>query len=321
MNLLKKTVEYLKKPYMILLSLDKKNIIRLSDKKFLEYRYLETFNRKIDWNNPREFNEKLQWLKLYNRKDIYSKMVDKYEAKKYVANIIGNEYVIPTLGIYDNFDDINFDKLPNQFVIKCTHDSGGLVIVKDKSKLDIDIIKNKINNCMKKNYYHASREWPYKNVKPRILVEKYMEDDCYHELRDYKIYAFNGKCDYLMLCFDRFKNKTKYIYFDRNWNIEKEFSNDGIKYGDTLCVEKPKNLKKMFEFASLFSCNHPFIRVDFYEVNGKLYFGEFTFFPTGGFDNTRTKECELYLDNALNLDEYILGRRKSQNENYRICEK
>lgn len=280
--------------------LDKYGILRISDKKYIELLYEKTFNKKLDLNNPQTFNEKLQWLKLYNRKDVYTKMVDKYEAKEYVGNIIGEEYIIPTIGIYNKFEDIDFDKLPNQFVMKCTHDSGGLVIVKDKSKLDIKSAKKKINKSLKRNYYLAGREWPYKNVKPRIIIEQYMEDKS-GELRDYKIYAFNGKAEYLMLCFDRSKGQTKFIYFDRNWNIKKEFSNDGIKYGDNIKVEKPKSLDKMFKYAELLSKDIPFVRVDFYEVNGKLYFGELTFFPSSGFDNARTKECQNYLDNSLKI--------------------
>lgn len=287
----------------LLIRLNNNGVLKLSDINYLKLRYYLSFNKKLNLSNPQTFNEKLQWLKLNDRKDIYSTMVDKYEVKKYVSDIIGEEYVIPTLGVYNNFDEIDFDKLPNQFVIKCNHDSGGLVIVKDKSKLDLKAAKKKINKSLKTNYYYIGREWPYKNVKPRIIVEDYMEDKKVGELRDYKIYSFSGKCDYVMLCFDRFKDKTKFIYFDRNWNIKKEFSNDGIKYGDSIKVEKPKNLDKMFEFASMFSKNIPFLRVDFYEVDGKLYFGEFTFFPSDGFDNKRTKQCQEFFDKSLNIEE------------------
>lgn len=269
------------------------------DKIMIKLLYRFKMNKKLDLNNPKTFNEKLQWLKLNDRKDIYTKMVDKYLVKKYVADIIGEEYVIPTIGVYEKFDDIDFDKLPDQFVIKCTHDSGSVIIVKDKSKFDMEAAKKKINQSLKINYYYTGREWPYKNVKPKILVEEYMEDITTGELRDYKVYAFDGKCDYVMLCFDRFKNETKFIYFDRNWNIKKEFSKDGIRYGDSISINKPNNLDKMFSFASILSKNIPFIRVDFYEINGKLYFGEITFFPSSGFDNSRTKECEEYLDKAL----------------------
>lgn len=284
----------------IILSLQKNKLLySLNDEKYLKLMYRLKMKKKLDLTNPETFNEKLQWLKLHNRKDIYTELVDKYETKKIVSKIIGEEYVIPSIGIYNSFDEIDFSIIPNQFVIKCTHDSGGLVIVKDKDKIDMKQVKKIIDRSLKRNYYYSSREWPYKNVKPRILIEEYKEDQELGELRDYKIYAFNGKCDYLMLCFDRYKNDTKFIYFDKNWNMKKEFSKDGIKYGDTIQVKKPKNLDKMFEFASILSKDIPFVRVDFYEVNGKLYFGELTFYPSGGFDNTRTKACQEYLDKAL----------------------
>lgn len=307
----KKILSVIKHPSLILLKLDKMNLIRLSDKKFIEYRFLSEMGYKLNLKSPQTFNEKLQWLKLYNRNPEYTKMVDKYEVREYIKEKIGEEYLIPLIGVYDKFDDIDFDKLPNQFVIKCNHDSGGLVICKDKSKLDIESARKKINRSLKTNYYYSGREWPYKNVKPKILIEKYMEDNVDKELIDYKLYAFNGKVDYVMVCFDRFNGGTKFIYFDRNWNMKKTFSSDGIKYGDSVKLRKPKNLGKMFKFASVLSKNIPFVRVDFYEVNGKLYFGELTFFPSSGFDNTRTKDVVNYLNNELGVDY----------ENIRICNK
>lgn len=288
-----------------------RNYIYVPDKLYLKIKYRREFKKKLDLKNPQTFNEKLQWLKLYNRNPEYTKMVDKYEVREYIKEKIGGEYLIPLLGVYDNFDDIDFSKLPNQFVIKCNHDSGGLVICKDKSKLNIDETRKKINRSLKTNYYYAGREWPYKNVKPRIIIEEYMEDKIDKELIDYKLYAFNGKVDYVMTCFDRFNGGPKFIYFDQNWNIKKSFSNDGMKYGDNINLRKPNNLDKMFEFASLLSKNIPFVRVDFYEVNGKLYFGELTFFPSSGFDNTRTDDVIEYLNNELGVNY----------ENIRICNK
>lgn len=273
----------------------------LPDKLYLKILYYKKFKKKLRIKNPQTFNEKLQWLKLYDRKKDYTKMVDKYEVKEYVANIIGKEYIIPTLGVWNKFEDINFEKLPNQFVLKCTHDSGGIIICKDKKRLNLEETRKKINSCLKRNFYYAGREWPYKNVVPRIIAEQYMQDDKSGELIDYKVYAFNGKCDYVMTCIDRAKKETKFIYYDKQWNMKKEFSKDGIKYGDSLNIDKPKNLDKMFKFAEILSKEIPFVRVDFYEVNGQLYFGELTFFPSAGFDNTRTKECQEYLDNTLKI--------------------
>jgi len=159
-----------------------------------------------------------------------------------------------------------------------------------------------IDKWLKKNYYLVHREWPYKDIKPRIIIEEYMEDKS-GGLTDYKVYAFNGKCEYVMACLDRNKGETKFIYFDKSWNMVKEFSQDGIKYGDSITLKRPQNLDKMFEFASVLSKDIPFVRVDFYEANGKLYFGELTFYPSAGFDNTRPKACQEYLDNALKIGE------------------
>ena len=154
-----------------------KNLTRiLPDRLFIRLEYLRFFGRLPDLNNPKTYNEKLQWLKLYDRKPEYTMMVDKFEVKRYISKKIGEQYIIPTLGVWDRFEDINFDALPEQFVLKCTHDSGGLVICTDKSKLDFASAKKKINRCLKTNYYWQDREWPYKNVKPRIIAEKYLAD-------------------------------------------------------------------------------------------------------------------------------------------------
>lgn len=311
-NKLLKLKCYLLNPSRLVLRIMDSNFSRiLGNKTYLRIYFKYKMGYKLNLKNPKTFNEKLQWLKLYDRNPEYTMMVDKYEVRKYIKEKIGEEYLIPLNGVYDKFEDIDFDKLPNQFVIKCNHDSGGLVICKDKSKLDIEFARKKINRSLRTNYYYSGREWPYKNVKPKILIERYMEDKVDKELIDYKLYAFNGKVDYVMVCFDRFNGGTKFIYFDRNWNMKKTFSDDGIKYGDSVKLRKPKNLGKMFKFASILSKNIPFVRVDFYEVNGKLYFGELTFFPSSGFDNTRTKDAVNYLNNELGVDY----------ENIRICNK
>lgn len=294
-----KIISYIVEPKKIILYLMNKNYLSfIPDETFLKMKYKLMMGKKLDLENPKTFNEKLQWLKLHDRNPEYTKMVDKYEAKEYVANIIGKEYIIPTLGVWDKFDDIDFDALPNEFVLKPTHTSGNVFICKDKSKIDYKKLKKQVNKWLKRDYYRIHREWPYKNVKPRIIAEKYMEDQT-GELVDYKVYAFNGKCDYVMTCVDRAKGETKFLYYDRNWNLKKEFSFDGLKYGQTINVPRPKNLDKMFSFAEILSKDIPFVRVDFYEANGNLYFGELTFFPSAGFDNTRTKECQKYLDEML----------------------
>ncbi len=300
-ELLKKTfyklLRFFRTPQIIILRLISITNISLLDKYYIILLFKERMKCKLNLNNPQTFNEKLQWLKLYDRKDIYTTMVDKYEAKNYVADIIGENYIIPTLGIYDKFEEINFEKLPNQFVIKCTHDSGGLVIVKDKSKLDVNAARKKINKSLKKNYYYAGREWPYKNVKPRIIIEKYMEDKNDTSMHDYKFFCFNGEAKYCLVCTDR-DTDLKETFFDINWNLA-PFKRPNHDIDKT--IKKPKNLDLMIELANKLSKGIPFIRVDFYEINGKVYFGELTFYPASGFAKFEPEEWDKKLGDLIDL--------------------
>lgn len=175
----------------------------LPDSFFLKREFRLRMGYPLNLQQPKTFNEKLQWLKLYDRNPLYTTLVDKYAVKKWVSDKIGEEYVIPTIGVWDKFDDIDFDKLPKQFVLKCTHDSGGLAICRDYSSFDIEAARKKINESLKRNFYYQSREWPYKNVRPRIIAEKYMEDSLDAELRDYKFYVFNGEPKFLLLATNR----------------------------------------------------------------------------------------------------------------------
>lgn len=252
-----------------------------NDKLYISLRYFAAMGKKMNWDNPQTYNEKLQWLKLYDHKPIYSTMVDKYEAKKYVANIIGDKYIIPTLAVYDKVEDIDFDALPNKFVLKCTHDSGGLVICRDKSKLDKKAAIKKLEKRMNSNYYYWKREWPYKNIKPRIIAEQYMEDDKFHDLRDYKFFCFDGKMKVLFIATERHlkREETKFDFFDA------DYKHLNIKNGHPNASQppvKPKTFEEMKKLAEVLSKNIPQLRVDFYEVNGKTYFGELTFFHWSG---------------------------------------
>ncbi len=268
------------------------------DKMYLGIRYRMRHKKKLDFNNPKTFNEKLQWLKLHDRKDIYTKMVDKYEVKKYVADKIGDKYIIPTLGVYEKFDDINFGELPRQFVIKCTHDSGGLVIVDDKDKMDVENTRKKIEDCLKVNYYYHSREWPYKNVKPRIIVEKYMKDKKSDELIDYKVMCFGGKAKMIFTCTERFGDGLKVTWFDLDVNklpFERHYP------ASKKDIPKPKNLKKMIELSEKLSKGMAFVRMDWYEINGKLYFGEYTFYPGAGLEEFTPEEWDHKLGDLIDL--------------------
>ena len=250
------------------------------DKAYIQMYYFAHFKRFCNLRNPETYNEKLNWLKLHDRNEEYTKLVDKYEVKEYIASIIGEDYIIPTLGVWNHFDDIDFEKLPNQFVLKCTHDSEGLVIVKDKSKLDKVAAKEKIEAALKQNFYYIGREWPYKNVKPRIIAEKYMEDHVDGELRDYKFFCFDGQPKAMFIASDRASDHVKFDYFDLEFNhldIKQKYPHAQ----NTL--RKPETFDKMIEFSKILSKGFPHVRVDFYEVDGRLYFGELTFYHFSGF--------------------------------------
>jgi hypothetical protein len=251
----------------------------IPDRAYIQIYYFLHFKHFANLKHPTTYNEKLNWLKLHDRNPLYTRIVDKYEVKKYIAEKIGEEYIIPTLGVWDHFDDIDFGALPNQFVLKCTHDSEGLVICKDKSKLDLKAAKEKIEAALKLNFYYIGREWPYKNVKPRIIAEQYMEDHVDGELRDYKFFCFDGEPKAMFVASDRAINATKFDYFDLEYNhldIKQHYPNAGE-------VRKPVTFEKMIELSKVLSKGMPHVRVDFYEVDGKLYFGELTFYHFSGF--------------------------------------
>ncbi len=285
--------------YKIIIKLDRKGLIRLRDEDYLKMLYRITFNKKLDLTNPVTFNEKIQWLKLNDRKDIYSIMVDKYEVKKYVERIIGEKYIIPTIGVYNSWEEINFDDLPNQFVIKCTHDSGGLVICTDKNKFDFNSARDKIKKSLKNNFYWASREWPYKNVQPRIIIEKYIEDKNDKELRDYKFFCFNGVYKMMFIASNRQGDGDTYFdFFDRDFN-HLPFTN-GHPNAPEL-PHKPNNYEEMIKLAESLSKDIPQVRIDLYEVDGNIYFGEMTFFHWSGFVPFQPSEWDKIIGDWIEL--------------------
>lgn len=300
MNLKNKIKKVIKNPLWMIAFLNNRGIHLLKDKMYLRLLYKLEMGDKLDIRNPKTFNQKLQWLKLYDRNPEYTKMVDKYEAKKYVSNVIGEEYIIPTLGVWEKFEEIDFNQLPNQFVLKCTHDSGGLIICKDKNILNIKSSKKLINKCLKNNFYYSGREWPYKNIRPRIIAEKYMATNKQKELIDYKFFCFNGKPEFLYVSEGLSNHSTAKISF-ANMSYEKmEFYRKDYKPFDVL-PQKPINFNKMKELAEKLSRNIPFLRVDFYEIEGKIYFGELTFFPCSGYIPFEPEEWDKKLGDMLEL--------------------
>ena len=269
----------------------------LPDEIYLKYLFKARLGYNLNLENPQTFNEKLQWLKLYERKPEYTTMVDKYAVKKYVADKIGEQYIIPILGVWDDPNEIDFNKLPDQFVLKCNHNSGlGMCICKNKSKLDIKKVKSELRKGLRQNYYLTGREWPYKDVPRKILGEKYMEDGKSTSLTDYKVYTFNGVPKIMGIYCDR--PNTKAAYFDKDFN----FLNFTWGYP---CIEekidKPQNFDKMFYLAEILAQGTLQLRVDFYEINGKIYFGELTFFDGAGFDKIEPKDWDKKLGDMLIL--------------------
>ena len=254
----------------------------MSDEQFLKKEYFLQMGKKLNLNDPKTFNEKLQWLKIHNRKPEYTTMVDKYAAKQYVADRIGERYIIPTLGVWEHFDDIDFDNLPNQFVLKCTHDSGGIVICRDKSKLDKKAAKKKLEYYLRRKYYYIHREWPYKNVPKRIIAEQYLSnDEKSDELSDYKVLCFNGEPKLIEIHRGRFSGHHTQDFYDVNWN-KTEFEQPEDPLSDEI-MKKPVFADKMLELSRTLAENIPHVRIDWYYTGGKLLFGEITFFDGSGF--------------------------------------
>lgn len=287
----------------------------LSDGQYLKIKYKYIMNKKLDINNPRTFNEKLQWLKLYNRRNEYTMMVDKYEVRNYIGRELGEKYLIPLLGVWNTPEDINFEMLPNQFVLKCNHNSGlGMCICTDKSKLNIKKVIAELKKGLAQDYYLTGREWPYKDVPRKIIAEQYIADTpvenkktfgiCGVEdtgLTDYKFFCFDGVADSVMVCIDRNSGNPKFYFFNKEWKLCR-YNIRGINAPSDFTLPKPKNIDKMFEIAEYLSQGIPFVRVDLYNSNGKIYFGELTFFPDSGFDNNLLPETDRYFGSLINLE-------------------
>ena len=270
----------------------------MSDRSFIKWEYFSGMRKFPNIDNPRTFNEKLQWLKLNDIHSEYSLLVDKYEAKEIVRKRIGDEYIIPTLGVYDNFDEINFDILPNQFVLKTTHDSGGVVVCKDKTKLDMKVARKKLEKSLKSNFFYEHREYPYKNIKPRIIVEQYMVDESGTELKDYKFFCFDGKCRMLFIATGRNIGDVRFDFYDT------EFNHLPFVQGHPWATKKsnkPENFEGMIKLAEDLSKGYPHVRVDLYDINGKIYFGEFTFFHFSGNVPFAPKEWDYKIGEWLKL--------------------
>lgn len=274
----------------------------LSDEAFIKLIYRLRMGKKLNLENSQTFNEKLQWLKLNDHKPIHTIMADKLQMRDFVKEKIGEGHTAPLIGVYDKWEDIDFAKLPNCFVIKTTHDSGSYVIVRDKSNLDKKTAKKRINHSLKKNYYKTTREWQYKNIKPKILIEEYLNDpaaqnSAVQNLTDYKFFCFNGKCEFLYIMQETSSKPTQVI-------LDTKFNRMPFRMDDEPSKEmpqKPTEFDQMIEFAEKLSQDEAFLRVDMYLVGGKIYIGELTFYHFGGYIPFDPPEWDLKLGKKIKL--------------------
>lgn len=289
------------KPALLLDHIVEKYLSWLPDKTYLSFRYRLRIHRKMNWKDPKTYNEKLNWLKLHDHRPVYITMADKYEAKKFVAEIIGEQFIIPTIGVWDRAEDIEWDKLPNQFVLKCNHDSGGLVICKDKTKLDKVAAIGKLSKGLKYNYYKVEREWPYKDMRRRIIAEEYVEPKTgKKDLPDYKFFCFDGKVKFMFIGTDRQTpgEEVKFDFFDADFNyLHVRQGHDHAK----TTPSKPACFEQMKRAAEALSKGLPHVRVDFYQVDGKVLFGELTLYHFGGLVPFEPEEWDLRFGEMLVL--------------------
>lgn len=293
---------FLENPWCILLHWNTKGYFNyLPDSFVIPLLWRGVFGKKLNLNHPVTFNEKLQWLKLYDHNPRYTLMADKYEAKKIITELVGEKYVIPTLGVWDTFDEIDFQSLPTQFVLKTTHDSGGVFICQDKAGFDVGKVRMQIEHRLKQNYYLRNREWVYKDIKPRIIAETFMQDCDTGELRDYKFYCFDGKVKALLLATNRQSrtDELRFDYFDREFqhmNMTNHWHPNAV-----MPPTKPSHYEKMVELAEIISKGIPQVRIDFYEANGKIFIGEFTFYDMAGYLQIHPDQWQDEWGDLINL--------------------
>ena len=286
-------------PYWVMGGIVRRVLSRLirNDELYIKLRYFSGMKKFPDLQHPRTYNEKLQWLKLNDKHTEYTRLVDKYAVKEYIEKLNWGGKTIPTLGVWDRFDDIDFAQLPNQFVLKTTHDSGGIVIVKDKGKMDMQKARKKLEKSLQRKYFLMSREYPYKDVKPRIIAEKFMVDESGTELKDYKFFCFNGEVKFLFVATDR-PFDTRFDFFDA------DFNHLPFKQGHPWAkkeIKKPANFEEMKRAAAALSKGMPHVRVDLYNINGEIYFGELTFFHFSGVVPFEPAEWDEKIGDYLNL--------------------
>jgi hypothetical protein len=271
----------------------------MNDRQYSELKYMLVTGERLNLDEPKSFNEKIQWLKIYDHNSEYTKLVDKYKVKQYISDTLGKEYVIPLVGgPWESFDEIDFEQLPNRFVLKTNNGSGAVVIVKDKKKFERKKAKKILDRALKKNYYYSEREWPYKNVKPLIFAEQLIVDESGDQLKDYKVFTFGGEPKIIQVDYDRFNGHKRNLY-DVNW----KYINGSIQfptYKDRV-INKPICFDEMISVAKILARGIPHVRVDFYVVGENLYFGEMTFYHGAGIEKFTPKKLEFEMGSWINL--------------------
>lgn len=275
-----------------------RRINAVGDRLYLKALYRLYMGHRLNLAGPRTFNEKIQWLKLNYRRPDLSLLTDKIEVKKYAARVIGEEYIIPTLAVWDSPDDIDPDMLPDRFVLKCNHSGGNraVFVVHDKSTFDFDDARKKLRKCLHSSLYRMFAEWSYKDIQPRILAEELIDDTP----DDYKFNCYDGHAESVMVCNGRGAGDTKFYFFDRGWNL-KRYNLRGIQAAPDFTLPKPEGIDLMFGLAEKLSAGFPFVRVDLYNVRGRIYFGEMTFYPCSGFDNRLLPATDRLFGDMINL--------------------
>ncbi|MEF2093911.1 ATP-grasp fold amidoligase family protein [Bacillus sp. CFBP9009] len=294
-----KLLNVISNPFKIISFLSSRISLKwIPDEVYLKMLFRARMGKKLNIKNPLTYNEKLQWLKINDKNPLYTNLVDKYEVRTYISNLIGEEYLIPIYGVYNSFEEIDFETLPNQFVIKCTHDSGGVVICKDKSKFNKEEAAIKLNKSLKTNYFWKKREYPYKDITPRIICEKLMVDESGIELKDYKFFCFDGEPKAMFIATDR-QIDTRFDFFDMEFNhlpVSNHYENSTKK------LKKPLGFDEMISLSKRLSKEMPHVRVDFYDINGKIYFGELTFYHFSGFEKFEPEKYDRIFGDWLNIE-------------------
>ncbi len=301
MTPLEKAWKYLRNPALVFFYLGLKGHFKfIPDEPYVRICYRIQMGKRLELDPPRTFNEKLQWLKLHDRRPEQTRWVDKYEVRKLIAGLVGEDHLFPLLGVWDRAEDVDFDRLPDRFVLKCTHDSGGTVICRDKSRFDVRAARRKLAAGLKRNYYWAGREWAYKDVRPRIIAEPLMADESGTELKDYKFFCFDGEPRLIQVDFDRFANHKRNLY-DLEWRYQPfqlMFPTDPGRV-----IPKPANLDEVLAFVRRITPKVPFMRTDLYLIGRRIYFGEFTLHHGGGAEPFQPESYDEQLGTWIRLPE------------------